>query len=221
MVAVRAAAGVGKTTLLEAALRVAAESGFTTLRSSGTELERELAFGVVRQLFERPVRALVGEREPALLSGAAALAVPVVLEPAAEQGSADIAHAAMHGLYWLAAEMAARGPLLLVVDDAHWADRPSLRWLAYLGRRLEGVPLLVFVAYRPGEPGAESRPRRAGARGGVGVRPRAEIVQRAGGREMGRRGVRHDAGARVRPRVRDHHGRQPVSPARAGRLAAR
>src|SRR5215211_5918040 len=82
MEAVRAAAGVGKTTLLEAALRLAAESGFTTLRSSGSELERELAFGVVRQLFERPVRTLVADRDSALLSGAAALAVPVVLEPA-------------------------------------------------------------------------------------------------------------------------------------------
>ena len=61
----------------------------------------------------------------------------------------------MHGLYWLAVELAARRPLLLAVDDAQWADAPSLRWLAYLGRRLEGVPLLLVVAHREGEPGGD------------------------------------------------------------------
>src|SRR4029453_7219622 len=37
------------------------------------------------------------------------------------------------------------------IDDLHWADTPSLRWLRYLTRRLEGVPLLVVAGTRPPE----------------------------------------------------------------------
>jgi hypothetical protein len=52
----------------------------------------------------------------------------------------------LHGLYWLAANVAFDRPTLLAIDDLYWADTPSLQWLVYLTRRLEGVPLLV-----PGE----------------------------------------------------------------------
>jgi hypothetical protein len=46
----------------------------------------------------------------------------------------DAMHAAARGLVWLAASLAGRGPALFVIDDVHWADPPSLRWLAR-GRR--------------------------------------------------------------------------------------
>ena len=59
---------------------------------------------------------------------------------------------ALHGLYWLTANLAAEQPLLILVDDAHWADPPSLRWLAYLAQRLDGLPAALIVAARPGEP---------------------------------------------------------------------
>ena len=64
--------------------------------------------------------------------------------------------AILHGLYWLAANVAFHQPTLLAVDDLHWADTPSLRWLLYLTRRLEGVPLLVVAATR--SPGVFRRP---------------------------------------------------------------
>ena len=57
----------------------------------------------------------------------------------------------LHGLYWLAANFASRRPTLLVVDDLHWADEPSLRWLVYLARRLEGLPVLLLIGTRPPE----------------------------------------------------------------------
>ena len=57
----------------------------------------------------------------------------------------------LHGLYWLAANFALRNPTLLVVDDLHWADEPSLRWLVYLAHRIEGLPLLLLVGTRPAE----------------------------------------------------------------------
>ena len=39
----------------------------------------------------------------------------------------------LHGLYWLVVNLAAGRPVLLAVDDAHWADEASLRWLAWPG----------------------------------------------------------------------------------------
>src|SRR5215213_7577471 len=96
------------------------------------------------------------ERE-ALLSGAAALAAgPLGLTPAAADApaAADPSFADFHGLYWLTANLAARSPLLLAVDDAHWLDPLSVRWLHYLARRLDGVSVAIAVTGRPGEPGA-------------------------------------------------------------------
>ena len=46
-------------------------------------------------------------------------------------------------------------PTLLAVDDAHWADEASLRYLTFLLPRLEDLPVLLVVAGRPGEPGSE------------------------------------------------------------------
>ena len=72
---------------------------------------------------------------------------PPLLRTRAAEGSFAI----LHGLYWLAANVALQQPTLLAIDDLHWADTPSLRWLLYLTRRLEGVPLLVAAATRPPE----------------------------------------------------------------------
>ena len=51
----------------------------------------------------------------------------------------------LHGLYWLTLNVGAERPLLPAVDDLHWCDRPSLRFLAYLVPRLEGAPLLRAI----------------------------------------------------------------------------
>ena len=64
----------------------------------------------------------------------------------------------LHGLYWLVVNLAAGRPLLLAIDDAHWADEPSLRWLAYLARRLDGLAAGALVALRPGDPAAMGAP---------------------------------------------------------------
>src|SRR5207247_1797389 len=66
---------------------------------------------------------------------------------------ADSSLATLHGLYWLSANLAARRPLLLTIDDLHWCDLPSLRWLAYLLPRMEGLALSVLVGLRPSEAG--------------------------------------------------------------------
>jgi predicted ATPase len=86
-----------------------------------------------------------------LLSGAAALAAPLFMRVPDEPRATETSFAMLHGLYWLAVNFALRQPTLIAVDDLHWADEPSLRWLGYLTKRLDGVPLLVLVATRPPE----------------------------------------------------------------------
>ncbi len=68
----------------------------------------------------------------------------------------DPSFGVLHGLYWFTANLAAVSPLFLLVDDAHWCDSPSLRFLVHRARRLEGVPMAVIVAVRSGaEPGTD------------------------------------------------------------------
>ena len=149
-------AGIGKTSLLDAVCAEARESGFSVLRARGGELERDFGFGLVRQLFEA---VLAGESDAGraeLLEGVAAIVEPIFGRhgDAGTSPGQDAAFAAQHGLYWLAANLAARAPLLLCVDDLQWADAVSLRWLVFLARRFEGVPVAVVVAVRSGEAAA-------------------------------------------------------------------
>jgi predicted ATPase len=57
-----------------------------------------------------------------------------------------------HGLYWLTANLAESTPVMIAVDDVQWSDPPSLRFLAYLSRRLEGMTVVLLVAVRTGDP---------------------------------------------------------------------
>ena len=151
-------AGIGKTSLLEVACARAAELGFEVLRARGSELESGFAFGVVRQLFERRLAGAGPGERAALLAGPAAAAQPLLAGEPAAQPAGGSSFAVLHGLYWLVVNLAAGGPLLLAIDDAHWADEPSLRWLAYLARRLDGLAAGALVALRPGDPAAMGAP---------------------------------------------------------------
>ena len=73
------------------------------------------------------------------------------LQTAPPSSGVDPSFAILHGLYWLCANLAAVGPLCLVVDDAHWADAASLRYLAFLLTRLEELDVALVVATRPPE----------------------------------------------------------------------
>jgi DNA-binding CsgD family transcriptional regulator len=68
----------------------------------------------------------------------------------------DATAAALHGLLGVLGELCDERPVLVAVDDSHWADEPSLRFLGYLAGRLESLPLAVVLAARPSEPGART-----------------------------------------------------------------
>lgn len=151
MALIEGPAGIGKTRLLGAARGLAEESGVRTLAARASELEREFPFGVVRQLFEP---ALAGADREELFAGAAAPARSVFESDPGEDG-AGATFAVLHGLYWLSLNVGAERPLLLAIDDLQWCDRPSLRFVSYLVRRLEGQPILVAASLRSAEPGTD------------------------------------------------------------------
>jgi DNA-binding CsgD family transcriptional regulator/tetratricopeptide (TPR) repeat protein len=154
-VVVEGPAGIGKTALLAAARATAAEGGMRVLRSRATEMETNFAFGVARQLFEPPLAKASKLERADLLQAAAGVAAGMLGLPGATQSppspGVDPSFAILHGLYWLCANLAAAGPLCLVVDDAHWADAASLRYLAFLLTRLEELDAALVVATRPRE----------------------------------------------------------------------
>jgi AAA ATPase domain len=143
-------AGIGKTALLAEVTRRADRLGFSVLHGGGPRLELEYGFGVVRQLFARAIGSC--PRASDLFEGAARFAdIPLGLADAADE-SAEASgdpSAAMHGLFWLTANLAERGPVLIAVDDAHWADEMSLRFALYLGRRVDDLPVVLLIVTRP------------------------------------------------------------------------
>ena len=160
-VVVEGPAGIGKTALLAAARTAAAEGGMRVLRSRATEMEINFAFGVVRQLFEPPLAEASEPERVDLLQDAAGVAAGLLGLPGARangpsSSAVDPSFALLHGLYWLCANLAAVCPLCVVVDDAHWADAASLRYLAFLLTRLEELDIALIVATRPPETGTDA-----------------------------------------------------------------
>jgi tetratricopeptide (TPR) repeat protein len=130
------------------------------LVARGAELEASFPFGVARQLLEPPLTQLGDMEREAAFAGAAGLARALFEHPEFDASRVGDAarFAALHGLYWLVANLADDGPMALLVDDAHWADAASLRFVDYLARRVSGLPVALVVAARSGEPaGVEER----------------------------------------------------------------
>ena len=155
LVVIEGAAGIGKTRLLVAARETAGRTGVRALSARGTELERDFPFALVRQLLEPAVRGLDPGDRGEVLAGAAAAAGPVMGVGDAAGGAVDPSFVTLNALYWLTSNLAEPQPLLLAVDDVHWADGPSLRFFRFLVSRLEDLPVLVVFAARPAELGAQ------------------------------------------------------------------
>src|SRR4029077_5261344 len=142
-VVVRGEAGIGKSALLQRARRRAAAQGFRSLVSVGVESEAELAFAGLHQLL-RPVigtAAHLPESQRQALEAALGLGVDPREDPY---------HVAV-GVFQLICEVADSGPLVLIVDDAHWLDRSTLSVIAFIGRRLDVEHIALLAAVRSGQ----------------------------------------------------------------------
>jgi DNA-binding CsgD family transcriptional regulator len=157
---IEGAAGMGKSRLLQEARVLAPQLGFRVLAARATELEQGFPYGVVLQLFERLLlEADAGERER-WLGGAGSLSADLLLgsartvpgEPRASSPAGHPGYSWHHGLYWLTSNVSSDSPVLLMVDDLQWCDAPSARALAFIARRLDGLPVAVIAASRPLDP---------------------------------------------------------------------
>lgn len=120
-------AGIGKTTLVRALCDSAAARGVVVLRARCSRLERESAFGIVRQLLEPALAAGTADERMNAFRGAAGLSAalfgyqrPSARPAAGSQPQTDpgASFATLHGLYWLTANLCERAPLLVAVEDA-------------------------------------------------------------------------------------------------------
>jgi DNA-binding CsgD family transcriptional regulator len=137
----RAEAGVGKSALLDYARSRGAD--MRILQAVGVEPEIELPFAALHQLLRPALPYLdrIPEVQAAALRGALAIA------PADTDNRFAIALAVLS----LLAEVATDGPLLCLVDDAHWLDQPSADTLSFVARRLEAEGIVMLFAAREGD----------------------------------------------------------------------
>jgi DNA-binding CsgD family transcriptional regulator len=134
--------GIGKSRLLAEAVATAYERGVTVLTTTGVQSEARLGFAGLHQLL-RPVRDRAAELPP-IHQAALDAAFGLVDGPAPEHFR--IAMATLD----LLSEVADDTPLLLVVEDAHWLDRPTAEVLAFVARRLDSDAIVLLAATRDG-----------------------------------------------------------------------
>ena len=151
---IEGAPGIGKSSLLDESAELAEAERMTVLRARGGVMEREFALGVVIQLLAPSIEPLTGGERDRVFAGAAGLARPLFEEVPDRAAADDRLFARFHGLHWLCARLADERPLAFLVDDAHWADEHSLRFLAYLEARIEEIPACAILAVRTGEAAA-------------------------------------------------------------------
>ncbi|TPQ23265.1 ATP-binding protein [Streptomyces sporangiiformans] len=151
-------AGIGKTALLAEARRMAEGRRCTVWSARGGETLTSVPFNVVRQLLQPALISLMPDEAREYFGDWYDIAGPAlgIAEPGARQADPQ---GVCDGLVAAVRRLARREwPLVLIIDDAHWADQETLHWLAAFAERLDDLPVLVLVARRPeGLTGASAR----------------------------------------------------------------
>ncbi|WP_026928678.1 helix-turn-helix transcriptional regulator [Glycomyces tenuis] len=147
---IRGEAGIGKSTLVDAAAEAAAD--FTVLRCVGVESEHAWSYAGLQAL----LLPLTGHLDALADSHACVLRTVLGLNPdlkkrpPSEQERLDSRFIIGVAVLSLLAEAAAAKPVLCVVDDAHWLDPDSAEVLLFVARRLTAEPIAMLFAARDG-----------------------------------------------------------------------
>jgi DNA-binding NarL/FixJ family response regulator len=185
-------AGVGKTALVRRFLREAGD--LRTLRATGEEVEALLPYGVIAQL----VRAAQVD-VPQALAGLGA--------PGSQSRDPILVGA---GLVELLGTLQKGPPVGLVIDDAQWADRPSLQALLFALRRLEADRILAVLSTRESVPGELLEGLHRLVDNGRGTQLRLTGLDTAGVRELGVLMGFKQLSMRTAERIREHTGGSPL-----------
>ncbi|CAL9584352.1 hypothetical protein SUDANB58_05101 [Streptomyces sp. enrichment culture] len=152
----RGEAGLGKTALLAEVRRIAERAGCTVWSARGGETLRSVPFNVVRQLLQPALVTMSPEEARECLGDRYDIVGPALGIAAPGERRAD-PQGVCDGLASAVRRLARREyPLVLLLDDVHWADQETLRWLAAFAERLDDLPVLVVIACLPGEAGGGS-----------------------------------------------------------------
>jgi len=146
--------GIGKTRLLAELAALADVQGQLVLSGSASELERDLPFSVFVDALDEYVRGLERSRLAALdddVRTELAHVFPSLSALATERGVAlqHERYRSHRAVRELLEELASAQPLVLVLDDLHWADSASVELLGALLRRPPAAPALLALAVRP------------------------------------------------------------------------
>ncbi|MHB1584807.1 MAG: ATP-binding protein [Acidimicrobiales bacterium] len=150
------APGIGKTRLAGELCELAEARGVLVLAGRGTELERDVPFGVVVDAFDDYLGSQSGARLSELCGRQAGQLRRIFPALAGRRlpealGSGDERYPALRALRFLVERLAVAGPLVIVLDDLQWADAASLALVSFLLRRPPEVPLLLVAMWRPGQ----------------------------------------------------------------------
>jgi ATP/maltotriose-dependent transcriptional regulator MalT len=148
--------GIGKSSLIGELRREAEARGCLTLSGRATEMEQELPFGPVVDAFDAYLQAFADGGAERLATDDLRELVTVfpslrALQPEARDPTTPAERfRAHHAVRELIERLAARQPLVLALDDLHWADRASLELVAHLLRRPPEAAVLVVLSFRTG-----------------------------------------------------------------------
>ncbi|MGD9997642.1 MAG: LuxR C-terminal-related transcriptional regulator [Ilumatobacteraceae bacterium] len=131
-------AGIGKSAFVDAVASSA--SGWLVVRIEGVELESHLVWAGLSQLIHRLRDHVAG------LRSTHQRIIESLVDPTS--GPAPDAFAAAVSIHALLAQVADGAPTLLVVEDHHWLDPDTIRVLDFVGRRLEGLRLMMIATTR-------------------------------------------------------------------------
>jgi DNA-binding SARP family transcriptional activator len=149
VVAILGEAGIGKTRLTEELGARATPQDCRVLRAQAHETERILPFALWVEAMREAALACArsaGDRSPVWAKDLARL-FPELAPGRARSGPGDTLRL-FEALAQLVKQLSDRQPLVLVLEDLHWADDTSLRFLAFLGRRLSTWPVLIALTAR-------------------------------------------------------------------------